>query len=146
MMTPRELPNLHNDEVFGRLADGYASDRYNTAAIEKLRDCFVNVFFKGAQKGVEAGFTLYCKDKGLFDYLDDHVHESYSDILGEMYKDTVVNDKIGRIFNNAQLQYIDEALHYAFIEGAQRGLRKGYEKGERDYEKLYKLHNKTEDQ
>lgn len=48
-----------------------------------------------------------------------------------MYKDTVVKDKIERIFNNAQLQYIDDALHYAFIEGAQRGLRKGYEMGER---------------
>lgn len=145
-MTTRELPNLRQDEVFGRLADGYASDRDNTAAIEKLRDRFVEVFFKGAQKGIEAGFTLYCKDKGLFDYLDARIHKFYSDILGEMYTSIVVMDKIGRIIDEVQLRHIHEALHCIFLEGAQRGLAKGYELGERDYEKLYKLHNKTEDQ
>lgn len=76
MMTPRQLPNVHDDEGFKRDAKGYTE----------------------------------------------------------------------RVIMRYRLDSIAAAITEAYLDGAQRALQTGYALAERDYEKLYKLHNKIEDQ
>lgn len=134
-MTTQQLPNLHHDITFSRMADAFAKDQRTIQVAEKLKERFVDAFFHGALKGIKAGYASYCKERGSFDYVTPDVDNRYANVLSRLYSDKYATDTIKRVYNGAQIGFLDDALHHLFIEGAQYGLTKGYEMGEQGNKK-----------
>lgn len=134
-MTPQQSPDLHNDITFSRMADGFVNDQRTIQAVGKLKETFANAFFHGAMKGIIAGYAIYCKERGSFDYVTPDADNRYANLLNRLSSDKYAEDTIKRVYNDAQIGFLDDALHHLFIEGAQYGLTKGYEMGEQGNKK-----------
>ena len=112
------------------MADAFAKDQRTIQVAEKLKERFADAFFYGAMKGIKAGYAIYCKERDSFDYVAPDAENRYANVLSPLYSDKYATDTIKRVYNDARIGFLNDALHHLFIEGAQYGLTKGYEMGE----------------
>lgn len=129
-MTPRQLPDLHKDETFAKLAKNFVLGKTVTDAIDALQDVFKEAFANGFIKGAKGGYATYCKEHDSFDYITEECNGLCADLWLRLPNDAHARDTIKRVYYDLQLDFLDKALHDLFIEGAQYGLTKGYEMGE----------------